>query len=521
MTAERDTVRPDAGVYGRAHLPLHTAEQAAAADASAREQFGVPGRVLMESAGRAAALVLQRLWPEGRIVGVAGSGNNGGDLVVALRVLHAWGRDVAIVAADRAPDASLLHGADISILSGTAAEHAAARADIFVDGMLGTGARGAPRDAMARWIERIGDASRPVLALDIPSGVDATTGAVHEPAIHAAATIMFGWPKLGLLLHPARAHCGRLLAVEIGFPERCADSDARVITADFARAQLPQRAATAHKSSAGRLLVLAGQEGMAGAAAIATGAAIRAGAGLLRVASAAANRVVLQALVPEATFLDRTRVTRDDVDSMHALLAGPGLGTDGEARAALLMHLDLLRGRPTLLDADALNLLARDAGALRAVADVTPLVITPHVRELARLSGADEKQILDDPPAAARAAAREFNCVVLLKGQPSLVATPAGMLYVNSVGSSDVATAGMGDQLAGTVAALLAGGHDPLHAAALGLFVSARAADLAALGRSLTPGDVTAHLGRAMADPGPTASPLGLPFVTFDQPPRR
>jgi NAD(P)H-hydrate epimerase len=323
------------------------------------------------------------------------------------------------------------------------------------------------------------------------------------------------------MLHPARAHCGRLIAVEIGFPQTCVSADAHVITASWVRAHLRHRDAVAHKGTAGRLLVLAGHEGMAGAGAIAANAAMRAGAGLIRIASDAANRTILQTLLPEATFLDRTRIGAADVEPMHALVAGPGLGTDENARSSLMKALELMSGTSCLLDADALNILALESGALRAVADGRPLVITPHARELSRLTGSSLDDILADMPAAARAAAHDFNCVVLLKGQPSLIATPSGDLWVNCVGSSDVAAAGMGDQLAGTIGALLAAGDTPQRAAALGLFLSGRAADLADLGRSLSPADVTAHLAQAIADPGPAASVLDLPFVTFDQPARR
>jgi NAD(P)H-hydrate epimerase len=183
--------------------------------------------------------------------------------------------------------------------------------------------------------------------------------------------------------------------------------------------------------------------------------------------------------------------------------------------------LEIMAGKPALLDADALNLHAEEPDTLRDIAGGRPLVITPHARELSRIAHEPLEDILDDMPGAARAAARDFNCIVLLKGQPSLIALPDGALMVNAVGSSDTATAGMGDQLAGTIGAMLAGGYDAVAAAALGLFLSGRAADLAGLGRSLTPADVSSHLAAAIADPGPAASTLDLPFVTFDQPARR
>ncbi|HEX2165944.1 MAG TPA: NAD(P)H-hydrate dehydratase, partial [Longimicrobiales bacterium] len=515
------TTDPPEGVFGRLNVPLPTAAQAAQADRTAHDDFGVPGRVLIESAGRAAALILQRLYPHGRIVGVAGSGHNGGDLLVMLRVLHTWGRDVALIAVGSSPpDSTLLHGVALEIIAGDNAGEALSHAAVIVDGILGTGAQGPPRGRIIDWIRRINDLPTPVLSLDLPTGVDATTGRAADNTVRADATVTFGWPKLGLLLHPAREHCGRLIAVEVGFPEACVRAQAQLITPDYVRAHLRPRAASAHKGTAGRLLVLAGHEGMAGAAAIASRAALRAGAGLLRIASSASNRVVLQTLSPEATFLDRARVTADELEPMHALVAGPGLGTDDEARSSLHFVLEQLRGKPTLLDADALNMHADEPGALRDIAAVTPLVITPHARELSRITGASVEEILADMPGAARAAARELDCVVLLKGQPSLVAMPDWTLLVNAVGSSDTATAGMGDQLAGTIGAFLAGGCETKLAAALGLFLSGRAADLADLGRSLSPDDVSRHLALAIADPGPTTSRLDLPFVTFDQPAR-
>ena len=510
-------------VYGQAHVPLPTAREAAEADRIARERFGVSERLLMECAGRAAALVLHRSYPRGLVVGVAGSGNNGGDLLVMLRVLHDWGRDVAGIAAGSAPpDPTLLHGTELPLVdSDRGVTDLLGAADVIVDGMLGTGARGAPRGRIAALIAQINASGRPVFALDLPSGVDADTGRVADVGIDAEMTVCFGWPKLGLLLHPARQRCGRLIAVEIGFPPSSLEGvTARAITPAWVASHLRARAPNAHKGSAGRLLVLAGSAGMAGAAALAAQAAARAGAGLVRIASDSANRIILQTLVPEATFIDREQLTDADVAPLHALVAGPGLGTGTTSRQLLDRVLALMGDRPVLLDADALNVLAAEAGALAAVAARRPVVITPHAGELSRLTHQSVEAIIGDAPAAARAAAQTFGCVVLLKGQPSLVATPEGALYVNTTGSSDLASAGMGDHLAGVIGALLAGGSAPLEAACLGLFLSGRAADIAALGRSLSPRDASGHLTAALAAPGLERSALELPFVTFDQPPR-
>ncbi|HSJ26283.1 MAG TPA: NAD(P)H-hydrate dehydratase [Longimicrobiales bacterium] len=520
MTNGDRDVHVTTGVYGVADVRLPTAQEAADADRRARDEWHVADGVLMESAGRAAAMVLDRLFPRGRVVGVAGRGNNGGDLAVMLRTLHAWGRDVLLVPAGPAPPPDrLFHGFALPSAGEQADLHGA---DVIVDGLLGTGASGPPRDWAAAWIGRMNEASAPVLALDLPSGADATTGHVHADVVHAACTVTFGWPKLGLLLQPARQHCGRLVAVEMGFPPgSAAGVAARAITAGWVREHDRPRRPDAHKSSVGRLLVLAGSDGMAGAAALAVEAALRAGAGLIRVASDGCNREVLQALVPEATFLNRERLEADHVEKMSAVVAGPGLGRDSTAAAALRRTLQLLPDVPAILDADALNVLAQDdADELTRIAVDRPVVITPHAGELSRLQGMDISDIIRHPADAARSAARRFGCVVLLKGQPSLVAEANGALWVNTTGSSDVATAGMGDQLAGTIGAFLAHGHAPATAATLALYLCGRAADLCGLGRSLVPGDVSRRMFDALRDPGPEASELDLPFVTFDQPPR-
>jgi NAD(P)H-hydrate epimerase len=217
-------------------------------DRSAIDEIGVPQVVLMENAGRAAAAVLQRLYPQGRVLGFIGGGNNGGDAIVLLRTLQAWGRDVrGILVADRSAQEPLLHGWAVPLVTDADLDDAAwaaelAAAAILVDGILGTGVVGEPRQRQADAIRRVVDSARPVLAIDVPSGVDATTGETPGAAVRADVTVAFGAPKLGTLLHPARALTGRLVAVDIGFPPPQTDaSRARVVTPAWARARLPRR----------------------------------------------------------------------------------------------------------------------------------------------------------------------------------------------------------------------------------------------------------------------------------------
>ncbi|HEX6590302.1 MAG TPA: NAD(P)H-hydrate dehydratase [Longimicrobiales bacterium] len=511
-----------ADVWGRAFVAALTAEQSSALDRRAHAR-GVPEPVLMENAGRSAALILQSSFPDGRVIAAIGSGHNGGDALVLLRTLRAWGRDVAaFFAGNSDAHAALAHDFEIPHLDADGLERAAAAAGVLVDGILGTGARGAPRDPAAHGIRLLMGAGRPVVALDLPSGVDPDSGAVPGDAVRADLTVCFGSPKRGLLFQPGRSCCGRLMAIEIGFPPlEPGDWDARLITPAWAAAALPPRDPAAHKGSAGMLLLVAGGRGMGGAAILAARAAIRAGAGLVYAMADDSNREALHAAVPDAVFIER-----DDEGALEAVagkidavVAGPGMGTDESAGAALTRVLETVERAPVLLDADALTLFAK-RGDLAELGATRPVLLTPHAAEFGRVAGVSVDDLRADPVGQARTLAARVRCDVLLKGMPSIVAQPDGAVRINTVGSSDLAAAGMGDTLAGMIGAMLGAGSDPADAAALGLFYGSRAADLCALGRALSPGDVAEMLPAAFADPGRSEPPPGLPFVTFDQPPR-
>lgn len=505
-------------VFGRETVPVVTTAEAAEHDQAARSVFSIPERVLMENAGRALALITNVLYPAGTIVGVAGSGHNGGDTVVALRTLRGWGRDVAVISlSSKDLDRELLHGAELQPASDDDVPVILATAAVILDGILGTGARGAPRSRAVDMIRAINTAGRPVVAVDIPSGIDADSGSVFADAVRAVVTVTLGFPKIGLLFHPARGCCGRLIAVDIALPPLQKYS-AEMITPKWASARVPRRTPTANKGTSGRLLLVAGSDGMAGAAVLAGRAAVHSGAGIVRIASVADNREILQKSVPEATFFARDGEI--GYDGVTAVVAGPGMGATESTRATLRTVFENTEGIPLLLDADGLNVFSDDVDAIAAIAHARPVLLTPHAKEMSRLTGATVSSILADPPAHARALAERLGVAVLLKGQPSIVASGGAPLLINSVGSSDFAVAGMGDQLAGVAGSMLAGGADPRTAAALGLFYGGRAGDIAGLGRSLTPTDVIEYLPRAFAQPGPAASPLGFPFITFDQPAR-
>ena len=519
------TLLPPLRPFGRSWTPACTGDESARFDARAIQESGVPQPVLMENAGRSAAQVLERLFPVGPVVAVVGAGNNGGDALVLLRTLAAWGREVrAVVVADRDTPETVLHAWDVPTTQDAALDEGAWRAlltsaAVVVDGILGTGVRGAPRERQAAAIRRINDAGRPVVAVDIPSGVDAATGAAPGDAVRADVTVAFGFPKLGSLLHPGRAHTGRLIAVEIAFPPlgegHCS---ALAVTPAWAQAHLPARGLDTHKNAVGRVVVVAGRPGMAGAAVLAVRGALRSGAGLVQVCSPPENRAVLQTAVPEAIYLDPDdgAALEDALAQAAAVAVGPGLGTDDGAEA-LLARVVGAPSVPTVADADALNLLAQGRPSpVAGVAAGRPLLITPHPGEMSRLGVTDAPEIASDRVGVARAAAEALGCTVLLKGAPSVVATAGGPVLVDLQGSSDLAVAGMGDVLTGVCVGLMAQGALPGDAGALGLHLSGRAAAIAGRGRSLTPPDVLRWLPEALGERGPGVTDLDLPFVMLD-----
>ena len=525
--------------FGKAVVRAPTAAEAARYDRISIDQRGVPEAALMENAGRQAALIVDRLFPEGPVVALVGSGNNGGDALVCLRALAAWGRSVSAVRVGSRPEADpVLHGWDLPTFvfdpeqpgAGEALAARLQRAAVLVDGLLGTGIRGAPRPLQAGAIRAANRAPGAVVALDAPSGVDGTSGGVPGASIRADVTIAFGWPKLGTLLHPGRQRCGRIVAVEIGFPPVGRDGWAQLITPAWARGVLPSRTPVAHKNAVGALAVVAGSA-MPGAAVLAARSAFRCGAGLVRVcASSPAREIVAE--VPEAIFVDAG--DRDAlgaaIEQCDAVALGPGIGTGTEAATQLETVLAARADRPAVIDADALTLLARGAAGGPGAAGGSGVpggpgaagtVVTPHPGEMARLVAASTADVPADRVGTARRFAASHGTVTLLKGAPTLVAEPGGGLLVSThEAPSALAVAGMGDVLTGAIGAYLAQGADPCTAAGLALHVTGAAASRDGRGASLMPSDVVEAIPGALAslaDPGHGDTDLPFPFITFDQ----
>jgi NAD(P)H-hydrate epimerase len=508
-------------LYGVERLPLPRAAEMAEIDRRSREEHGVPERLLMENAGRAIAQVVQQLFPDGKVVAAVGSGHNGGDAYIALRALRAWGREVlAIQAGSQPPDPVLAHSWQIPVET-TNHNAAFGSAAVILDGILGTGTTGAPNEAVARLIGIMNAAAGVRVAVDGPSGVNFSTGEVPGACFEADVTVTLGYPKLGLLFQPARSMCGRILAAEIGFqPVSDEEVSALVITPDWARARLPLRAPDAHKGDAGYLLICAGRKGMAGAGVLAARGALAMGAGIVRIASDAANREIYQSAVPEAIFvdIDDEKATMEAGAWAHAVVVGPGLGQDGLAGERLRRTLECSNSLPTLIDADGLNLLARQPDAIADLAKARPVAITPHPGEMSRLLGLSIPETRADPVAIAELAAEKLRAAVLLKGAPSVIALSHQPVLVTAAGSSAAASGGSGDVMSGACGALLAARMPRREALAVGLFYCARAAQLGpSLGRTSL--DLADAIADAIEDAGAFAPPL--PFILFDQPPPR
>jgi len=463
----------EAGAAGAETVWLPTADEMGKLDQEAVASGATTERTLIEAAGREIARRIQLHWPEGPVVAVAGRGHNGADALVALRTLRAWGRDVrAILSGPTPPDPDVLIGWDIPLKTSESLADACAGASVILDGILGTGVTGAPRQPQASLIERINRLDVPVAAVDGPSGADFSTGAVAGECVRATLTVSLGWPNIGLLRHPAREYCGRIECVEIGFPPPASPLGARAVTGRWVARTLIDRAPDAHKGRAGYLVLIAGQSGMAGAAVLGARAALRGGVGILKVVSDPANREILQRTCPGAIHVSwgDEDGSAGAVEWAGALAIGPGLGRSDERQKLVERVLDSRGARPAVIDADGLSVFEGDLDRLSGF--LTPSdVVTPHPGELARLTGEPLETILADPPGAAAAAAEALGCAVLLKGAPSWVAESGNPLRVSTTGGPEVASGGTGDVLTGLIGAYLAVGMAAADASAAALWL--------------------------------------------------
>jgi NAD(P)H-hydrate epimerase len=434
--------------------PLYTADEMRAAEQ------GHDVDAMMERAGRAVADAVLNRYPDARRVGAAcGQGANGGDGRIALRLLAEAGRETS----------EELDGADV-----------------VIDALFGTGFHGAPRDEAAQTIERINASGAPVVAVDLPSGVDASTGEIAGAVVDAAVTVTMHARKVGLAVAPGRFQAGDVEVADIGLDS--GETRHRLVTDEILRL-VPRKQERDTKYSAGSVLVVGGSPGMSGALCLAAEAAFRADAGYVAVATHGDSLPVV-----ETRLLEAVKAPLDDVDRLTeratAAAVGPGLGRGAEERALVRRLLHELR-IPVVVDADALFELEPESWP-------APRVLTPHAGELGRLLGRESDWVDAHRLEAVTAAVERFGCVVLLKGADTIVGAPGEGVLVSASGTPALATAGSGDVLTGVVAAFLAKGMDARLAAAAAAFAHGRAAELGPE-RGLVASDVIDALPDALA----------------------
>jgi NAD(P)H-hydrate epimerase len=462
---------------------LYTVEQVRHLDQMAISDLGVPGPVLMQRAATAAFACLQRRWPDARnVVVVAGSGNNGGDaFLLACLALQANFKVTVIALGDASSgDAGAARKAWLAAGGGLELASAETRlpdAEVLVDGLFGTGLSRAPTGLAAALVEKMEQFSGHRLALDVPSGLNADRGTVPGMAVRADATISFvGW-KRGLFSADGPDYCGALELATLDLPERLFErvhQDAELLDAKCLGVP-GSRKRNVNKGNFGHVLVIGGDHSMAGAVRLAGEAALRSGAGLVSVATRAANAASINAARPEIMVhaVDGPQSIAPMLERASVIALGPGLGQTSWAHA--LWDCALRSGKPLVLDADGLNLLAAKPQSLPA-----NCVLTPHPGEAARLLGCDARTIQSDRFAAVRELAARYSAVVVLKGAGSLVADAQGQVALCPFGNPGMASAGMGDVLTGVIAGLLAQGLGCRDAACVGVVAHAKAGDRAA-----------------------------------------
>lgn len=461
---------------------------------------GIPSLDLMERAGRAVARAALRLAGGAygrRIVVACGRGNNAGDGFVAARHLARAGAYPLVVLIDGpealAGDARMnferLKGIRVRRFDPGSFSRELERASAVIDALVGTGFRGALEGPMGDAVELINRSSPPVVAVDIPSGVDGGSGRVTGSAVRATLTVTMAALKAGLVIYPGSEHAGEIEVADIGIGADLIESDLRLVEGSDVAALLPRRPPDAHKKGVGYVMVVAGSVGMSGAAALAAAAALRSGAGLVTIAAPASVALALDQAVLEATTLPLPETGRGTIEAsavdavleragaVDAVAIGPGLTTDAETVEfvrKLVSDLD----RPLVIDADAINALSGDPEALAGRS--SPTLATPHPGELARLLGTGTADIQADRLGAARAAARRTRATVLLKGYRTVVAPPSGPAAIVDVGGPALATGGSGDVLTGVALALLAATKDAFSAGWSAAWLHGSAGDLLA-----------------------------------------
>jgi NAD(P)H-hydrate epimerase len=470
-------------------MKILTAKQMQSVDARATQRFGIPSLVLMENAALAVVdAIFEHYRQCERVAVICGTGATGGDGLAVARHLENRGVVPAIlIVADRKKfegDARVnleicerLALPMYDVVDANSLDDAlvhAADADLVVDALFGTGLSRPPEGIYAEVIRAINEFALPIVAVDLPSGADASRATPFEPCVRAAVTVTFAAPKICHVFAPAASNCGEVIVADISIPDAAIEDEGIILaltTPADVRPHLVPRLADTHKGTYGHVAVVAGSPGRSGAAVLAARGAIRTGAGLVTVITDRETAPLIHAHSIESM----TASDDDAIGGKDAVLIGPGLRDDEESYARIRKLIEGIDA-PLVIDASGLNAFAGRAAEINP--RNRPRVITPHPGELARLIGGDAKSINAARVDAAREAAHVAKCIVVLKGHQTLIADPDGYVRVNPTGNPGMASGGMGDVLGGIIVALLARGVDPFDAAAAAVYLHGFAGDM-------------------------------------------
>lgn len=489
---------------------LVTGQQMKEIDRHAIEEVGIPSMVLMERAAYAASEETKKAWKEksgreiekARVAIFCGTGNNGADGVAMGRILSLQGAKVTVIlvgdAARRTPEMEkqLEIASRLRIPMSDFPENVPEDCDIAVDALFGVGLSRDVRGVYEDAIRAIGTMNALlVTAVDIPSGISSATGRVLGAAVKADITVTFGLEKLGTMLYPGRTYAGKTITADIGFPNHWEKEEYRYFCMDRSDLEkLPERKADSHKGTWGKVLIAAGSEGMCGAAYLSALAAYRMGAGLVKVLTVRENGPVLQTLLPEAILSLYDRETAEEEPELFkeqvekecawasVIVLGPGLGKDRYV-SKLVEYVLLSAYVPIVVDADGLNAVADYPYLAEFLTE--NVIITPHLGEMARLTGKEVEEIREDLPGTAAAYSEEHGVTCVLKDAVSVISSRDGRICLNDSGSPAMAKGGSGDVLTGILAGLLAIGMEIEDAAFLGTYIHGLAGSMAAEGRSV------------------------------------
>lgn len=512
--------------YSNNLKPVVAAKEMAEIDRFTIEKVGIPGMVLMENAGREVVAVIREMLGtvEGKNIYIfCGKGNNGGDGYVVARYLLDMGANVKTylvgkideVKGDAGSNLRILRGLGHSMLPISSVEHVNWNngAHLLVDALLGTGVRGVLTGLVKELVEKINEDRAPIISVDLPTGVEADTGAVGGTCIQAKTTVTMGYLKNGLLLTPGRKHAGDVIVADIGIP-RAVLKEKNIkcfqLTADYVNMVLPKREADTFKNRCGQVFLLAGSIGLTGAAVLSSEAVLRIGAGMALLGIPKSLNATMEEKLTEVMTLplpetdqqslsfDAKKIISGRFQWANSLAVGPGLSTHSQSAKLVKWILENF-GKPVVLDADAINCLKDDKELLKTAK--SDLILTPHPGELSKLVGMSTKEILANPIEIAREQANKLNVILVLKGAPTIIASPDGYVFINSTGNPGMATAGMGDVLTGAIAGLIAQGMSPLDGALAGVYLHGVAGDISKseLGEAgLLAGDVLRNLPLAV-----------------------